>query len=127
MNRALIVSGLIALVCTIGHFAISGKAFLKPMLGASFDEAPKVVMHCVFRFVSVDFVLATIVLLAAGFGVTFGFDVRLLVIFIGIHFALYGIVEVVLVLTSGIKGGLTKIYLWSISLLIAIFAFIGAC
>ena len=127
MNRAFIVSGFIALVCTIGHFAMSGKTFLKPMMAAPFDEVPKVVMHRVFRFISVDFVLATIVILAAGFGVTFGFDVRLLVIFVGIHFALYGIVEVALVLSSGIKGGLTKIYLWSISLLIAVFAFIGAC
>jgi len=126
MNWALIVSGCIALICTIGHFAMSGKAFLKPMIDAPFDEVPKVVMHCVFRFVSVDFVIATIVLLAAGFGCTFGFQVRLLVIFIGIHFAFYGIVEIVLVLTSGVKGGLAKIYLWSISLLIAIFAFIGA-
>ena len=82
---------------------------------------------CVFRFVSVDFVIGTIALLGAGFGLTFGFDQRLLVIFIGIHFALYGIVEIVLVLSSGIKGGLRKIYLWSISLLIAIFAFIGVC
>jgi hypothetical protein len=106
---------------------MSGKAFLKPMMAAPFDEVPKVVMHCVFRFVSVDFVLATIVLLAAGFGVTFGFDVRLLVVFVAIHLALYGIVEVTLVLSSEIKGGLTRIYLWSISLLIAIFAFIGAC
>lgn len=125
MNWAIIVSGFIALVCTIGHFAMSGKAFLRPMLDAPFDEVPKVVMHSVFRFVSVDFVLATIVLLAAGFGITFGFHVRLLVLFIGIHFALYGIVEIVMVLSSGIKGGLAKIYLWSISLLIAIFAFIG--
>ncbi len=75
------------------------------MMDAPFDEVPKVVMHCVFRFVSVDFVVGTVVLLAAGFGLTFGFDVRLLAIFIGIHFALYDIVEVVLVLSSGIKGG----------------------
>jgi hypothetical protein len=126
MNWYLVVSGLLAAFCTVGHLAMGGKMFLKPMMEASFDEVPKKVMHCVFHFITVDFVLATIALLAAGFGLTFGHDVGLLVLFIAVHFLLYGLVQIVMVLSSGIRGGLSKIFQWAVFLLVAIFAFLGA-
>jgi len=125
MNWYLVVSGLLAAFCTVGHLTIGRKTFLKPMMEATFDEVPKKVMHCVFHFITIDFVLATVVLLAAGFGLTFGHHVRLLVLFIAVHFLLYGIVQILMVLSSGIRGGLSKIFQWLVFLLVAIFAFLG--
>lgn len=126
MNWLLIISGFIAAFCTVGHFVIGGQTFLKPMLKASFDEVSKKVMHCVFHFISIDFVLATIVLLAAGFGWTLGMDLKLLVKFIAIHFAFYALLQITMVLTSNIKEGLSKIFQWTIFILVAVFAWLGA-
>lgn len=125
MNWLLMISGFIAAFCTVGHFVIGGKTFLQPMLKASFDEVSKKVMHCVFHFISIDFILATIVLLAAGFGFTFGMDVTLLIKFIAIHFVLYALIQIMMVLSSKIKGGLTKIFQWTIFILVAVFAWLG--
>jgi hypothetical protein len=124
-NWYLVASGFLAAFCSVGHLAMGGKMFLKPMMEASFNEVPKKAMHCVFHFITVDFVLATIVLLAAGFRLTFGHGPSLLVVFIAVHFALYGIVQILMVLSSGIREGLSKIFQWSIFLLVATFAFLG--
>ena len=68
MNWLVLISGLVAGFCTIGHFAIGSKQYLQPMLQATFDDVPKKVMHCVFHYVSVYLVLSTIFLLAVGLG-----------------------------------------------------------
>ncbi len=125
MNWSFIVSGILAVFCTVGHFIMGGKLFLKPMMEASFDDVPKKVMHCVFHFISVDFILATLLLLSAGFGISLGLNLRPLIVFVAIHFALYAIVQVLMVRSSGIEGGLKKIFQWSLFSLVALFAFIG--
>jgi hypothetical protein len=126
MNGLLITAGLLATFCTAGHLVIGGQSFLKPMLQASFDEVPKKVMHCVFHFITVDFVMATVVLLAAGFGVTFGINASLLVKYIAVQFAFFALTQVFMVSVSKIKGGLFKIFQWTLFILIALFAWLGA-
>ncbi|MAG13957.1 MAG: hypothetical protein CMN78_05120 [Spirochaetales bacterium] len=125
MNVFLMVSGFLALFATVGHLVMGGKSFLRPMLGAEFSPVSKRVMYCVFHFMTVDFAIATLILLGAGFGATFGLDAKLAVIAVIAHFALYGIVQVVMVIASGIEKGLMKIFQWTLFLIIAIVAILG--
>jgi hypothetical protein len=71
MNVLLLISGLVAGFCTVGHFMVGSKSYLKPLLQASFDDVAKNVMHCVFHYVSVFLVLTSITLLLLGFGIGF--------------------------------------------------------
>ena len=125
MNVLLIISGFLALFATIGHLVIGGKSFLAPMLRAEFAAVPKRVMYCVFHFITVDFALSTVVLLGAGFDITFGLDPTLAIISIIGRFLLYALVQIGMVLASGISGGLKKIFQWTLFLIIAVLAIIG--
>ena len=104
---------------------MGSKNFLAPMLEAQFAAVPKKVMHCVFHFISVNFVLATVVLVAAGVGVTFGRDATLAVMLIAAQFALYGVVQILMVLVSGIEKGLFRIFQWTFFLVISALAWVG--
>ena len=86
MNVFLVISGFLALFATIGHIVIGGKSFLSPMLGAEFSAVSKRVMYCLFHFITADFAISTLILIGAGFGVTFELDVKLAVIGVIAHF-----------------------------------------
>ena len=125
MNVFLIISGFLALFATVGHIVIGGKSFLTPMIGADFSAVSKRVMYCLFHFITVDFAISTLILLGAGFGATFDLDARLAVIGVIAHFGLYGIVQVIMVLASGIEKGLMKIFQWVLFFIIAIVGILG--
>ena len=125
MNWLVLVSGLVAGFCTVGHFAIGSKQYLQPMLQASFDDVPKKVMHCVFHYVSVFLVLSTLSLLAIGLGYNFNSDTSLLVKFIAIHFALFAVCQLVIAVTSKIQNAVFKMFQWIIFTIIAVTAWIG--
>lgn len=125
MNGYFIASGVLAAFATVGHLTIGIKSFLSPMLIADFGETPKMAMHCVFHFITVDFALAAAALILAGFGVTVGYDLRSVALFIALHFALYGIVQIVMVISSKIQKGLMKIFQWTLFLAIAVVIFLG--
>ena len=112
MNVLLIVSGALAGFCTVGHFIIGGRSYLHPMLDADFDDVPKKVMHAVFHYISVDFVISTLVLLAAGFGLSFGYDLGPAVFLVALHFILYAVVQMIIALTSGIQKAPMKMFQW---------------
>ena len=126
MNWLVLVSGLFAAFTTVGHFAMGGKLYLRPMLDASFDEVAKKVMHSVFHYVSTDLVLSAIVLLAAGLGLDFGLDLTLVVKFIAVHYVICAIAQITIALTSKIPNGLFKMSQWTSFVLIALFAWFGA-
>ena len=126
MNWLIFIGGLAAGFCTLGHFAIGSKAFLKPMLQAPFDDVPKKVMHCVFHYVSAFLVLASIALIAIGLGYNFNADTTLLVKFIAISFIVFAITQIVIAATSTIPNGVIKLFQWIFFVVIAIFAWIGA-
>ena len=125
MNVLLIISGFLALFATVGHLVIGGKSFLAPMLRAEFSEVPKRVMYCVFHFITVDFALSALVLLGAGFDITFALDPRLAVIAVIARFCLYAVVQIAMVLASGIDRGLIKIFQWVLFLIIAALGIFG--
>jgi len=125
MNWLLFVSGLFAAFATVGHFTIGSKSFLKPMLQASFDEVAKKVMHCVFHYISANFILSTIVLLGLGIGINFKVDTALLVRFISIHYAVYTVTQITIALTSQLRNGIFKLFQWMFFIIIAVFAWLG--
>ena len=126
MNWLVIISGLVAAFCTVGHFAIGSKQFLQPMLQASFDDVPKKVMHCVFHYVSVYLVLSTIFLIAVGFGYNFNTDTTLMVKFVAINFALFALMQLIIAATSKIQNAVFKMFQWIIFTIIAVTAWLGA-
>ena len=125
MNWPLFIAGLFAGLTTLGHFFVGSKSFLKPMLQASFDEVPKKIMHCVFHYVSAYLILSTIVLLATGLGFNVKGDTTLLIRFIAIHYAAFAVTQIIIAVTSEIKGGIFKLFQWIFFVIIAVAAWLG--
>ena len=126
MNWPIFISGLAAVFCTLGHFTVGSKQYLKPMLAAEFDDVAKKVCHCVFHYVSVFLVLSAVSLVLVGAGLTFNTDTASLVKFIAIHYALFAVIQIAVAATSGIQNALFKMFQWTIFVFIAVFAWIGA-
>jgi hypothetical protein len=126
MNWLVLISGLVAGFCTVGHFVIGSKQYLQPMLQAPIEEVPKKVMHCVFHYVSVYLVLSTIFLLAVGLGYNFNSDTSLLVRFIAVNFALFAVYQLIIAATSKINNAVFKMFQWIIFTVIAVTAWIGS-
>jgi hypothetical protein len=126
MNWPILISGLAAVSCTLGHFTVGSKQYLKPMLTASFDDVAKKVNHCVFHYVSAFLVLTAVALVLIGMGFTFNRDVSLLVKFIAIHYVVFALIQIIIAATSGIQNAIVKMFQWTFFVFIAVFAWIGA-
>ncbi|MFH1009389.1 MAG: hypothetical protein V1800_18080 [Candidatus Latescibacterota bacterium] len=126
MNTLVIISGVFALMTTIGHFSMGSKSFLGPMLDATFDPVARKVMHCVFHYVSTFLILSTLAMLGVGTGVIAADGASLLVQFIAANYAAFALWQLVLASTSGIEKGVIKLFQWIFFVLIAAFAWIGA-
>ena len=126
MNWLIIISGIFALLTTIGHFAVGSKEFLKPMLEATFDPVAKKVMHCVFHYISTFLIISTIALLAVGSGTIKPQGSAILVQFIAANYVVFAIWQIALASTSGIPKGIFKLFQWVFFILISGFAFVGA-
>ena len=125
MNVYFIIAGVLSLFATIGHLIMGGKSFLAPMLAADFAEIPKKVMHCAFHFITVYFAVSTAAFIFAGFDLDIGMDLSSAAYMATAQYLLLVVVQVGMVLASDIKGGLLKIYQWSIFLLIGVFGLLG--
>ncbi len=125
MNWPILISGLAAVFCTLGHFTVGRKQYLKPMLAASFDDVAKKVNHCVFHYVSAFLVLSAVCLVLIGAGLTFNTDTSLLVKFISIHYAVFALTQIIIAATSGIQNAVFKLFQWTIFVFIAVFGWIG--
>jgi len=126
MNWPIFISGLAAAFCTLGHFTVGRKQYLKPMLAASFDDVAKKVNHCVFHYVSAFLVLSAVCLVLIGTGFTVNADTSLLVKFISIHYAVFAVTQVIIAATSGVQNAIFKMFQWTFFVFIAVFAWIGA-
>ena len=125
MNWMLIVAGGFAVFCSAGHLIIGGRRYLRPMMQASFDIVSKKVLQALFHYITVNFIASAVVLLAAGFGLSFGFDLLPVVLFVAVHFLLYTLVQLLIAFTSGIPKAPLKLFQWTIFLLTGVFALIG--
>jgi hypothetical protein len=126
MNWPILISGLAAVFCTLGHFTVGRKQYLKPMLAATFDDVAKKVNHCVFHYVSAFLVLSAVCLVLIGTGFTVNADTSLLVKFISIHYAVFAVTQIIIAATSGVQNAIFKMFQWTFFVFIAVFAWIGA-
>ncbi len=125
MNWLVTISGIFAFFTVVGHFMVGSKAYLNPMLDASFDPVARKVMHCVFHYVSVFLILSAGTLLLIGTA-TWEFDGSAkLVQFIALNYAGFAVWQVILASTSGIPKGVFKLFQWVFFILISSFALIG--
>jgi len=127
MNIYILVSGILAAFCTIGHFVFGVRWYIQPMLDSSFDVVPKKVLYCVFHYISVFMVFTTAALIGAGVGLDLGPGNQLLIQFIAMNYATFGIVQLVIALTSGVDRAIFKMFQWTIFIPVALFAWLGTC
>jgi len=126
MNYFIFISALITLVAIIGHFTMGRKEYLKPVLDSDADILPKKVMQSVFHYMSVFLVLSMIVLFAGSHELCPLYDyVHNMIRFIAIVYAFFALIQFIIALTSGIPGGVFKIFQWVFWALIAAAAVIG--
>ena len=127
MDWLVFVAGLVATFGVVGHFTIGTKTYLKPMLEAPIDDVPKRVMQSIFHYVSVYQILSALVLLAAGLGIGLqsGPETVLLVKFIAVNYLLFGVAQIAIALTTGIEGGIFKLFQWTLWVVIAVLAWLG--
>jgi uncharacterized membrane protein len=126
MNYFIFISALISFVALIGQISMGRKDYLKPVLDADIDLVPKKVMQSLFHYMSVFLVLSTIILLAGSHHLCPMYDyVHNMIRFIAIVFGCFAIVQFIIALTSGVPGGVFKMFQWVFWALISVFAVIG--
>ena len=113
MNYFVLLSGIVALLATIGHFTIGYQKFIKPVLKSDVEIIPKKVMLSIFHYISVFQVLSTFILIAVATGNCRAFENPSDVVkFIGITYAGFALVQIIIALTSSIKMGIFKLFQW---------------
>ncbi len=126
MNYFILISAIIALAAVIGHFTIGRKDYLNPVLDSDIDIIPKKVMHSLFHYMSVFMVLSTVILFAGSSMACPLYDyVHNMIRFIGIVYAFFAVTQFIIALTSGISGGIFKLFQWILWTLIAVFVILG--
>jgi len=126
MNYFIFISALITFVALIGQLTMGRKEYLKPVLGSEIDLVPKKMMQSLFYSMSVLLALSLIILLAGSHHSCPMYDyVHKMVRFIGMAFGLFAVTQFIIVVTSGISGGVFKLFQWVFWALIALFAILG--
>ena len=126
MNYFIFLSAIVSLSSLIGHFTLGRKLYLLPVLNSEIDIVPKKVMQSLFHYMSVFIVLSTIILFAGSHHACPLYDyVHNMIRFIGIVYAFFALVQLIIGLTSGIPGGVFKLFQWVFWVLIALFAILG--
>jgi len=126
MNYFILVSAIISLAAVIGHLTMGRKEYLLPVLKSQIDLVPKKVMHSLFHYMTVFMILSTIILLAGSHHSCPLYDyVHHMIRFIGVVYAFFALTQFIIALTSGIPGGIFKLFQWVLWALIALFAVLG--
>ncbi len=121
-----IVSGVFAAACVVGHFTVGSKSFLQPMLRADFGLVPKRTMHCCFHYVSAFLVLSAVALLGLGFGLITLDGSSFVIRFIAANWAAFAMIQILIVLACRVEKGLIKMFQWVLFLGVAVFGYLGA-
>ena len=126
MNYFILISAILSLAAVIGHFTIGRKDYLKPVLNSDINIVPKKVMHSLFHYMSVFMVLSTIILFAGSSQTCPLYDyVHNMIRFIGIVYAFFAVTQFIIAITSGISGGVLKMFQWVFWTLISASAILG--
>jgi hypothetical protein len=126
MNYFIFMSALIALVAFIGHCTMGRKEYLLPVMNSEIDIVPKKVMQSLFHYMTVFLILSTLILLAGSHHLCPLYDyVHNMIRFIGIVYAFFAIAQFLVALSSGIPGGVFKLFQWVFWALIALCTIVG--
>ena len=107
----------------IGHLVFGIPWYLKPILKSDADIIPKTVMHAVFHYITIVLAISAVALVTFAHNLlTISPDV---VRFIGIGYILFGLTQIVLVVTSSGFKGLIKMFQWTMFLPIGILALLA--
>jgi hypothetical protein len=126
MNGYLIAAGLVSAFQFLGHVTAGARLFLQPMLGASFDVTSKRTHFALFHYVGSLIFLSSAALLYLGWEPQ-AEGARPLVAFLAAQNAVSGIIMILVAATSGIEGGVRKMFGWAFHFLIAALAIAGIC
>lgn len=126
MNYFIFLSAIISLASLMGHFSLGRKRYLLPVLNSEIDVIPRKVMQSLFHYMSVFMVLSTIILFAGSHQSCPLYDyVHNMIRFIGIVYAFFAFAQFIIGASSGIPGGVFKLFQWLFWILIALFAVLG--
>ena len=124
MNGFIIASGILAAAMLVGHSTLGRRDYFLPMTRADFDPYARRVMEFVWHMSTVALALMAVALLAAGFGYV-SEGGHLLGWFIFAHFLAWGLVHLLLGLTSGLPRAAARMFQWALFLAVAATAGIG--
>ncbi|WP_439183061.1 hypothetical protein [Carboxylicivirga taeanensis] len=125
MNTMVLLAGIVAAMATLGHFTAGTKMYLKPFKACDLDVVPKNVILSVFHYVSVYQILSSLLLIMVGVNYeNCMYDPTMVLNFIGMNYAFFALVQIIIALTSSVKGGLFKMFQWVFWVLIAVFVFL---
>jgi len=117
------VGAYLSVFMLIGHLVVGLPWYLKPVLKSDAGIIPKTVMYAVFHYMTVIMVMSSASLVA--------FAHKLLAIspdivrFIGIAYILFGLTQIVIVVTSNGFKGLIKMFQWTMFLPVGILALLA--
>lgn len=128
MNYYVTIAAFLVVAATVGHFMMGCRQFMQPVLDSDVDIVPKKVMHSLFHYMSMYMIITGIALLSFAFcpyiQLRYSMDI---VLFIGISYAGFAIAQFIIAMSSGIPGGVFKLFQWVFWVLIALFCFIATC
>ncbi len=124
MNAWLICAGSLAAVVAAIHLILGHVDPVQPLLRSALADIPKRTMHAVWHLVSVDLVLAAVVLLYLGIDQPAGGG--LVAAVLAAHFAAYAAVFLVLTLQLDQPRSALALPQWLLLLPIAVLSGIGA-
>ncbi len=125
MNTMVLMAGIIAGLATLGHFTMGTKLYLKPFKECDLDLIPKNVILSVFHYISFYQILSSFILIMVGINFeNCQFDPTMALNFIGMNYGMFAVVQIIIALTSSVKGGLFKMFQWIFWILIATFIFL---
>lgn len=126
MNTYSLIAGIIAAIATIGHYTIGVKLYLKPLKNSGLDGIVKGIFQSLFHYVSIFLTLSAFILIMIGIrGSGCSFDPILVLGFIGGNYFLFGLVQLILTLSSEVKSAPLKMFQWIFWFLISAFTFMA--
>lgn len=124
MNVLVLVAGTLAAFVVVGHVTLGRRDYFLPMLAADFDPLAKRVMEFVWHLSTLTLALMALVLLAVGFGYLPEAG-ALLGWFVFAHYLGWGIIHLLLGLTSGLPRAPVRMFQWILFFAIAATAGVG--
>ena len=120
-----LLAAILSLFALIGHFVAGTKLYLKPVLKSNLDEVPTQVMRSLFHYMSAFMLISTFVLFEAALSLGTIFESVVVVLYTGLIYLGLAMAQLIVIFTSGIKGGLLKLFQWVFWVLISVCCLVG--